>query len=117
MKATLPLVLRGGALSLLRGDLARPEFVHSVLLGLVANTVAMQLCTVASTRICARLPSSDEPRSQLRTLSDTLLWHLATFVAGFAAYLLVFRLTGFVPMGFVVGSTPAIPVFQPPASP
>ena len=113
--------LRGGLQSLLwGGDLPRDEFVHSVLLGLLANSLAMHLCTIGTDWLCARVrphasSSSDDSRGQLlRRLSSSVLWHLATLAAGFVTYLLVFRLTGFVPMGYVMGTRPAIPLFEPP---
>ena len=116
------LLLRGGLQSLLwGGELSRAEFVHSVLLGLVANSIAMHLCTLSTDWLCScvRPATSDDGGSRgqlLRRLSSSALWHLATLVAGFVAYLVVFRLTGFVPMGYVMGNKPAIPLFEPPVA-
>ena len=93
----------------------------SVLLGLLANSLAMHLTTCGTDWLCTCVSRAHErnygdgARHQLlRQLSGSLLWHLATLAAGFVAYLLVFRLTGFVPMGYVLGNQPAIPLFAPP---
>ena len=40
--------------------------------------------------------------------------HLACLLACFLAYLLTYQLTGFVPMGYVVGTKPRLTIFEAP---
>lgn len=82
--------LRGGAT--LATPLLPPHFGHSVLLGLCANTAAIMLLQELRSRRAAACP-----RWQA-LLHDSL--------CTFAAYLIVFLLTGFMPMGYIAGSQP-----------
>ena len=124
----------GSALSLRGGQLSRPDYVHSVLLGLLANTVAVHLCTLITGEggralidlIRARAaPGGADPhgadqhgaaRSSVlrRRVLEPAARHLACLLACFLAYLLTYQLTGFVPMGYVVGTKPRLTIFEAP---
>lgn len=88
----LLLDLRGGA------SLVVPShFWHAVVLGLVANTAAVLL-----TKVLATPPANANPfRENV---------HIALGV--FAAYFIVWLMTGFVPMGYVADSSPIIWLFS-----
>ena len=123
------------ALALRGGQLTRPDYVHSVLLGLLANTVAVHLCTlitgeggralITALKRARAAPAgaAQHGAEHERTRSSSLLRrrvlepaarHLACLLACFLAYLLTYQLTGFVPMGYVVGSRPRLAVFEAP---
>ena len=123
------------ALALRGGQLTRPDYVHSVLLGLLANTVAVHLCTlitgeggralITALKRARAAPAgaAQHGAEHERTRSSSLLRrrvlepaarHLACLLACFLAYLLTYQLTGFVPMGYVVGSRPRLSVFEAP---
>lgn len=98
------------ALALRGGQLSRPDFVHSVLLGLLANTAAVHLCTLMMGVLTARPATAGDHDDHHRTHSslarrvlEPAARHLACLAACWLAYLVVFHLTGFVPMGFVQG--------------
>ena len=101
------LLLRGGRLS-------RPEYLHSVLLALVANAIAVHLCTFAETAL-RHLQEPQRVQSRRWRVLETVARHVASFGACLLAYLAVFHLTGFMPMGFVVGAAPAVRLFNPPS--
>jgi hypothetical protein len=122
------------ALALRGGQLSRPDYVHSVLLGLLANTVAVHLCTLITGEggraLIDLIRSRAAPvggeqrgadqhgaaRSSLlrRRVLEPAARHLACLLACFLAYLLTYHLTGFVPMGWVVGSKPRLTIFEAP---
>ena len=119
----------GSALSLRGGQLSRPDYVHSVLLGLLANTVAVHLCTLITGEggralidlIRARAaPAGADPHGAARSsvlrrrVLEPAARHLACLLACFLAYLLTYQLTGFVPMGYVVGTKPRLTIFEAP---
>ena len=103
--------LRGGAV-------AHEHFVHAVVLGLVANSFAVVLCT-ACDRINAsalrRVTAEAPVLSRLGTTGTAVLRHVlgpaVKLLAAFAAYYVVYVATGFVPMGFVAGSSPLLKSF------
>ena len=120
------------ALALRGGQLSRADYVHSVLLGLLANTVAVHLCTLITGEggraliglIRARAPPAGAERHGAeqhgggrllrRRVLETAARHLACLIACFLAYLLTYELTGFVPMGYVVGTRPRLAIFEAP---
>ena len=122
------------ALALRGGHLSRADYVHSVLLGLLANTVAVHLCTLITGEggraliglLRARAPPAGAEehgaeqhaggRLLRRRVLETAARHLACLVACFLAYLLTYELTGFVPMGYVVGTRPRLAIFEAPPS-
>ena len=122
------------ALALRGGQLSRPDYVHSVLLGLLANTVAVHLCTLITGEggraliglLRARAPPAGAEehgaeqhaggRLLRRRVLETAARHLACLIACFLAYLLTYELTGFVPMGYVVGTRPRLAIFEAPPS-
>jgi len=103
--------LRGGAV-------AHEHFVHAVVLGLVANSFAVVLCT-ACDRINAsalrRVTAEAPVLSRLGTTGTAVLRHVLgpalKLLAAFAAYYMVYVATGFVPMGFIAGSSPLLKSF------
>ena len=120
------------ALSLRGGPLSHDDYVHSVLLGLLANTVAAHLRTLITGEggraliglLRARAPPAGaeehgaEQHAGVRLLRrrvlETAARHLACLIACFLAYLLTYELTGFVPMGYVVGTRPRLAIFEAP---
>jgi len=98
--------LRGGTVVM---GISRREFFHSVLLALVSNTAAVML-QAAVTDSLKRTSAT-----QTHTGSRILL-ALANTAITFLAYLLVFALTGFVPMGYVTSAAPLLSAFRPPPS-
>ena len=134
-----PLVSPSASVSLapalaLRGGLSRADYVHSVLLGLLANTVAVHLCTLITGEggraliglLRARAPPAGAEehgaeqhaggRLLRRRVLETAARHLACLIACFLAYLFTYELTGFVPMGYVVGTRPRLAIFEAPPS-
>ena len=85
-------MLRGGGGN--STSMLPPNFGHAVLLGLVANTVGVMMCSMLSV-----------------TRATTPLHVLQNFAALFFSFLLMYFLTGFVPMGYVPGSAPLMSVF------
>ena len=85
------LLLRGGGNSTAA---LPPNFVHAVLLGLVANTVGVMMGNTLSV-----------------TSVSTPLHVLQNAAALFFSFLLMYFLTGFVPMGFVPGTVPLLSIF------
>ena len=120
------------ALALRGGQLSPPNYVHSVLLGLLANTVAVHLCTLITgeggraliglLRARAAPAGAEEHGAEQhaggrllrRRVLETAARHLACLIACFLAYLLTYELTGFVPMGYVVGTRPRLAIFEAP---
>ena len=109
------------ALALRGGQLSRPDFVHSVLLGLLANTAAVHLCTLMTGALTARPATVGDHNDHRRTHSslarrvlEPAARHLACLLVCFLAYLLTYQLTGFVPMGYVVGTKPRLTIFEAP---
>lgn len=89
---SLDLKLRGGA------TLQLPDtFVHSVVLGLVANSAAIIACNDLYLQRDGKRP----------------LWYiyLHNMVVTFGVYMLIFFFTGFVPMGYVPNAKPIIKTF------
>ena len=103
------LLLHGGGGS----DLTWSVYGHSVLLGLIANSVAVLLSSAAMETLTARAAQHDTARSRLRTCAEVLVRYLAVLLVTFSAYLIVFHLTGFVPMGYVLPARPLLPSFIP----
>ncbi|KAL1511506.1 hypothetical protein AB1Y20_006303 [Prymnesium parvum] len=93
--------LRGGANAM---ELP-PHFAHSVVLGLLANSAAVVLAHNLHGALEAAGLSSP------RRLALAVVHAATVFVSFFA----VFLLTGFVPMGYVPGATPWLPLFRLPS--
>lgn len=81
-----------------------PHFVHSVILGLVANSVAVMLTHTLTDLV----PISVRSVSQRRVLAG-----LINCLVGFVCFFIVYLLTGFVPMGYVSGTEPLFSWFKP----
>lgn len=93
------LQLRGGGAA----DSLPPDFVHAVLLGLLANSVAVVLGTSLSAE---HPPPGCKPLQRAAACARS-------FCAMFFGFFAVFVLTGFVPMGYVPGASPLLPLFSP----
>ena len=82
-----------------------PQFVHAVLLGLIANTAAVVIGDALSAS-----HSFSEPKMPLARRAS----HYAqNCVAMFMGFFVVYLLTGFVPMGYVPGANPLLSGFRP----
>jgi hypothetical protein len=90
------LVLRGGT------QLSEPNLAAFV--SVSANTLALVLYTVLAqwVRALRKRLAPDTPITNAQEL-------LATVICGMMAYYLTYLLSGFVPMGYVVGARPWIP--------
>ena len=93
--------LPSSALILRGGGVAEP---HAVIGGLTSNALALLVFSIAT----AAFSSQQSRREQLRVICINT-------VGGGLAYLIVYWLTGFMPMGFVPGASPVIGAFNPPA--
>lgn len=90
--------IRGGSYT----NVLPPHFVHAVLLGLFANSLAEVMA--------AMLLSVLEPFTNQSSMRPVRVYTCKLF-AVFTSYLAVFILTGFVPMGYVPGAKPLLPIF------
>ena len=118
-KKLLPVVgIRGGARTeRMIPFLSRNEFNHQVMYSILANTVAYHLMRSIELLIAAerrkRIKAGIVLTSQQKIVL-AITRHGTALLLGFFSYLIVYILTGFVPMGFVFGSDAIIDRFEPP---
>ena len=145
-RVTPALRLRGGDLvdALAEESLSRAEFTHSVFCSILSNALVVLAVQAViyflrddRSRIMRALPELRERRKggsspppgapgARRKTKAALVQKLNPFAVArdvltpalviFVALFIVYALTGFVPMGYVVGSAPLVPFFRPPAA-
>ena len=92
------------ALDLRGGEAQASALLHSVLLSLVSNAMAVAVSSILTDESLRHSPLSRAHRW------GHLL--LRAFVVAMVAYAVVYACTGFVPMGYVQGSAPLLGFFS-----